>query len=1268
MLAALAVRFIVFPNIDQYKDDIASFASKKLGQKITIGDIKTGWEGISPHFSLKDIELFDTENRSAFHLNNAEANISWFSIPLLHPHLSSLVINQPEITIRRKADGSIYLAGIDLSGPSNPDFTNWLLSQREVSIKNAQVIWLDELRKAPPLSLNQLNLTLSNPTWRSLFGQHQFELSALPSTGTNQAITANGRFVGRDVSKLDTWHGELSAQLKQTDLAVWRPWLDYPVNIQTGTGDAQISVGFADAKIERIKTHTALSNLSLVLNKQTTPFVAKQFTGDISWSDLKNTQTILADNIKLRTNTGLSINNGRGYYSTSTKNGRPWVKADVKLDQFNLATLKQLAPYLQLPENMTAKLNGFSPVGELQALSLGYESEASKTTAYKINTSFKHLGLTAYQKIPGFSNLTGRIEADEDGGKITLQSQKAMLDLKDILRWPIPADKLDGHISWKINDDQARIKAEDVFISSPHITGTVNASYDMSGVKSGNFKTGFLDLSGKFSKGDAKFAPFYYPIMLGKPTLHWLDTSILAGRAEDVNLTVKGNLADFPYVNANNQLDKKLGVFRVTAKISDVLLEYGTGWPVIEGLGLDMLFEGKRMVLNANKGHIFGNKIIKSKAEIAQLDADSPMLHIVSDVEGPVVDGVKFVNESPVKLVTQGFTDQLKTAGQGKLSLELNIPLQDLEAAKYKGVYKISNGTIYANADAGLPELGKLNGMLNFTENSLTAQNVSTEILGGPAQFSLRTGSDKILRVSANGRVTDAGIRKLASNRLTENMQGSTDWTGEITIKKPLADVSLRSNLLGMAIHLPPPFGKTANQPLAFNIEKKQLSPDSDSINISYGNAVSAKILRTERAGKLALERGDIGINVAAELPAQGGLSLHGKMDYVNADDWLTLFNKPDSNADSRALTIDKADIAIQKLDIFGRSLNALKLSAQPGTTGLLLAVASQEITGNAEWQGDGNGKIIARLKNLTIPGNGDTASKPAAKKEIKKLAKGYPALDVVAENFQLGNKKLGSLELNAFESNDVWVIQKLKISNPDSTLAADGNWYNWTRNPNTSLKFSLSVSNIGNALKRFGQPDAVKGGEAEIAGQLQWSGSPHEFETSSLNGSFKLDAAKGQFLKVQPGVGRLFGLLSLQSLPRRLSLDFRDLFNDGFAFDKISANAKIDNGVMRSDDFFMTGPAAETKIKGETNLVTETQRLKVKVTPHVSDSLSLAALAGGPIAGAAAFVAQKILKDPFNKIASSEYVIIGTWDKPQEVESDKSEAQKTNSVSPLHP
>ena len=1281
VIIALAIRFILFPNIDTYKNDIATYASKTAGQKITIGDIKTGWDGVSPHFTLTNIDLFDAENRVALNLKNVEANVSWLSIPLLRPRLSNLVVNNPALTIRRKADGSVYLAGINLGGASKPDFPNWLLSQAEVSIKNAQVIWLDELRQAPPLSLTQLNLKLSNPAWQSLFGRHNFTLSALPSIGSKQAISANGNFIGRDVSQIKKWQGSISTQLVQTDLSVWKPWLDYvilnqPVDIQSGTGDATISLDFANATIEKTKIHANLSNLSLAnlntnTSKQNAPFVAKVFSGDIDWSDLKQTQTVSANNITLITNTGLAINNGNGYYSTSLKNGKPWVRSDIKLDQLSLAAINQLTPYLHLPDQTLALLNGLAPTGDLQAPHLHWEGFANKPSEYKIETAFKQLSLTATNKIPGFKNLTGKLNANEKGGEITLQSQNAILDFKDILRWPVPADKLNGTINWTIRDGKTNITAKDLFITSPHITGTVNASYDVNGIKGG-----YLDLSGKFGKGNAKFAPFYYPLILGTSTLHWLDTSILAGRAEDVNVAVKGNLADFPFVNSKNQLDKSLGVFRVTAKISDALLEYGTGWPMVEGLGLDLLFEGKRMELNAHKGHIYGNQIISSKTEIPQLDAVSPMLIINSEVDSPATDGIKFVNQSPVKLVTQGFTDDLKVAGNGRLSLLLKIPMEHLDASQYKGSYKINNGTIFANPDINLPELAKLNGTLSFTENSLSAQNISTEVLGNPALFSLKTGSDKVLHISANGRINDANIKKLASNALTDSLQGSADWTGEISINKPLVDMSVHSNLLGMAINLPAPFSKLANQEMVLNLDKKQLNADSDNINISLADSISAKIIRTLQAGKLTFERGDIGVYVPASEPAQAGLSLHGKLDYLDADDWVALFNKPNNAAakTSPPLLINKAELAVQKLDLYGRRLNALSVLAQPSATGLKLAINSQEITGDAEWQNAGNGKIIARLKSLTIPNSSKTSNKDEvnakldSKKDFRKQGREYPALDVIAENFQIGAKKLGTLELNAFESGDDWTIQKLKITNADSTLLAEGSWHNWTRSPNTNMKFLLNISNIGNTLQRFGQPDAVKGGDAEITGQLQWPGSPHEFDTTGLSGNLKLDANKGQFLKVDPSVGRLLGLLSLQSLPRRLSLDFRDLFSDGFAFDKITATAKIDQGILRSNDFLMDGPAAEAKIKGETNLKTETQNLRVRVRPHISDSLSLAAFAGGPITGVAAFVAQKLLKDPFNKIVQSEYVISGTWNKPVEVESEKTETQKPSDKSPLHP
>lgn len=1271
-IAALAIRFIIFPNIDAYKDDFAAYASQRLGQKITIGEIITGWDGVSPHFSLKNIEIFDAENRSAFHLNDAEANISWLSIPLLHPHLSKITVHKPALTIRREANGKIFLAGIDLAGPSKPDFANWLLSQREIKIKNAEVLWLDDLRKAPPLSLKNLNLKLKNPSFNSLFGQHKFELSALANTATTLPIIADGRFVGSDVSKMDNWYGEFYAEVNQADLTVWKPWLDFPVNILSGTGNTKVWLEFADAKVEKIKTDSSLSHFSVALNNSVNipdeALIAKQFSGIVTWTNLKNVRTIHAQDIALNTNTGLNIANSGGYYATSIKDGKPWVKIDAHINQLDLGITKQLANYFKLPSEIATQINGLSPTGSLQSLKFGYESLGAKTIGYKVNTTFEGLGITAYNKIPGFSNLSGNIQANENGGELVLKSQQAMLDLKDILRWPIPADQLKGQVNWQIDDEETRVKAKDISISSPHISGVINADYTLTGQ---DFKNSMLDLSAKFNNGNAKFAPFYYPIILGEQTLHWLDTSILSGRAEDVKLVIKGKLGDFPYVNSKNQLDQKLGLFRVTAKISDALLEYGHGWPRIEKLGLNMLFEGKRMELNANKGQIFGNKIIKSKIEIPKLDADWPMLNITSEVEGSVTEGLRFVNNSPVKLVTQGFTDDLKAAGQGKLALELKIPMEDLEASKYKGIYAISNTSILANPEIGLPELNKINGTINFTESSFSSQNMSTEILGGPAQFSIRSGADKALHISANGIITDTGIQSIAYNLLTDHVQGSTQWSGEINVRKPMIDVTLRSNLVGMAINLPPPFNKTSDQDIVFNLEKKQLSAYSDTIQIHYGNTVNANITRTDQAGRLMVERGDIGINLAVELPSEKGLSLHGKFNTLNADEWIALFNKPSKNRlnstfDTNSIAINKADLNVDKLEIFGRTLNNLRLIARPNPDSIAMEINSREIVGNATWAKADNGKIVARLKNLTIPNEDNVSDQPVAKREIKKLPNGYPALDVLAESFQLGNKKLGSLEVKAFENGDTWDIQKLSIINLDSTLTAEGSWHNWTRSPNTNLKFTLAINNIGNTLKRFGQPDAVKGGEAEFTGQLRWAGSPHEFDTNSLNGNFVFNAEKGQFLKVQPGLGRLFGLISLQTLPRRLSLDFRDLFSEGFAFDKISATARLDNGIMRTNDFFMTGPAAEAKIKGETNLKTETQNLKVKVTPHVSDSLSLAALAGGPIAGAAAFVAQKILKDPFNKIASSEYIITGTWNDPKEIESEKEKTQLPNNNSPL--
>lgn len=1295
LIATLTIQFWVMPNIGRYKNDIATYASQAAQQKVVIGDIRANWQGFNPHLSLSNIDIFDAQNRPALQLKNTEVSVSWLSLPLLEPHLAELIIHAPELTIRRIASGEIFVAGISMSGKSKPELPNWLLRQNRLEINEAKIVWLDEKRSAPTLSLDNLDLAVFSPPWRSLVKNHGFILSTTPSTGTNNPILLNGSFYGSDVSHTEKWRGNITLQLKNANLAAFKAWVDYPIDLQSGVGSTNVTVKFANHQVQSVTSNVAIENLQLQIKPDTTPITLKKLAGNLNWKNLNKFHligttpknfghSISVDHLTASANNGLNLKDVKADYSQTTEGQQTF---NLELASLNLANVQDYIPLLPLPETLQQKIAAASPKGLLENLDVQWKAQNAITTTYRINSEFNNLSIQAQDKIPGFNNLSGKLKANQKTGQLLLNSVNSKLDLKGILRWPIPADSLDGKISWDTRNNATEIDVANLSISSPHLSGTVDANYIMDGNKGG-----YLDLSGKFDNGDAKYALFYYPVMLGEATLHWLDTSILAGRAEDINLVVKGRLADFPFVDSKNNLDPKQGIFRVTAKVSNALLEYGTGWPAINNLGLNLLFEGKRMELNAGTGHILGNQIIKSKTTIAQLDADYPILNIEAELTGPVSEGINFVNKSPVLEVTQGFTEDLKTSGAGKLNLSLKIPLEDLEASRYKGLYQITNGRM---ENANIPTLSQINGFLEFTENSLTAKNIKASAFGSPLTFNLGSGKDKSIRVAARGRLSDDSLKQILMEQNfakgTSYISGNADWVGDILIQKPRVNIGIRSDLVGITSRFPAPLDKSANQQLTLRIDKKQ-DANSDNIYINLGNKIGAKVTRSVENGKLQFQHAAVNFGTmdtgALDSEAETGrdasrlkgISVTGSLNYLDADAWrYVIKNLADSTKQQTPLSIQKTSLKINALDIFDRRINQLKISNIPNKEGLQANIQSREITGDLQWINQNNGKLIARLSNLTIPdtapdrlsaikdNNAETSSQS---KQFTKLEQDYPALDIVANNFEFNNKNFGNLELIAYPQNDNWNIQKLKLSTPDSIMGAEGQWNNWIRSPNTFLNVTWDIKDLGNTLKRFGYPDTIKDGAGTLTGRLHWPGSPQQFDTTRLNGELEFEVRKGQILQVQPGVGRLLGLLSLQSLPRRLTLDFRDLFSNGFAFDKINATVKINQGVMRSDNFAMSGPAADVHIKGETNLQKETQHLFVKVIPRISDSVSLAALAGGPLVGAVAFLAQKILKDPLNKIASTEYEITGTWDNPQEIkssETDKSNQQNSNNFSPLN-
>ncbi len=1248
--SVLALRYLVLPHINDYKDKISLSVSEAVGQKVTIDHIDAGWDGLNPHLTLHKVELYDKQNRPALFLDNVEASLSWLSIPLLEPRLSLLTIHQPELTVRREVDGTLFVAGISMSGPARPEFPNWLLRQSRVDVLNATILWQDDMRGAPPLTLNNLNLQIVSPAWESLIGHHRFGLRTTPSAGSSHAIDLRGNLYGHDVSQPKQWRGTVYGRLEGTDIAAWRNWVSYPFDLSEGFGAAQFWLGFANGQVQKVTTDVILNNVKTRLSKNSVEANLSNLSGRLMWFKYADGQELRAENIKITTADGLNLQSGKLGVRERLVAGKELIEGNVALDEIKLESVNTFASYLPLPQKTLQQLANIAPTGTLKKLKMRWKGDRNTPSEYLFRSEFSGLGMQAYQNVPGFTNLSGSVDADETNGTLKIDARQATLDLKKVLRGPIPADKLTGRITWRNSKNGTEIQVSKLEIASPHITGIVNANYLH---KEDNNDE--IDLVGKFGQANGKFAHFYYPFILSKDTLHWLDTSILAGRGENANVIVRGKLSEFPWA------DSKRGLFQIKADILDGVLDYADGWPKIEGIKLALLFEGNHMEINASQGRLFGNQIIKVRAVIPELDALHPVLEVTGELNSPAADAIKFVNNSPVLTAIDGFTEGMQASGNGKLSLNLRIPL-DTEGvgSKVKGRYVVSNGALSGGGD--WPTLSGINGKLEFTESSLRAQNISAKIYGGPAQFNLTNGKDGQLRVVAKGRMTDSGIRQAISSPLADKLHGAADWNGEINIRKRRADLVITSSLVGLSSGLPPPFDKDAASALPLRIEKKLQGAQQDVINLSLGSIVSAKLLRQNQNGVMQTERGEISLGGSAELPAQPGIIVKGNIAHLDVDQWQAIMG--DSKGEEPKINISGTNLAIGTLDIFGRRINELKLNAKTVTDGWQMNVQSREINGDGTWLRSGNGKIIARLKSLIAP-SAAPAKISDADNAIKK-EQHYLALDIVAEEFEVKQKKLGRLELLASEQNANWRIEKLRISNPDSTLTAEGEWLNWKRNPSTQMNINWTISDIGKTLERFGYPNTMKGGNADFIGQLNWPGSPHEYDTPGLNGNFKVEARKGQILKVEPGVGRIFSVLSLQNLPRRLTFDFRDVFSSGFIFDKIGANAKIDRGILRSNDFMLEGPTARVEIKGETDLVKETQHLKVKVTPYISDSISLAALAGGPAVAAATYLAQKLLKDPLNKLAIGQYEIVGTWDNPQEIKSEDQSKPATPTATPL--
>ncbi len=1250
----LGLRYFVLPHARDYRETIAQHASAALGQHVTIGRMKAGWHRLNPHMDLQQISIDDKQGRPALQLEHIEVSLSWVSLLVGEPRLESLIIHQPQLTIRRAENGEVFVAGISLNTSSKPDFPNWLLRQNALQVTNATVIWQDDMQHAPALKLEKLNFLMERSFAQSIFNMHQFGLTAVPSVGDSRPIDIRGRFYGGDVSKLKNWHGRLYAAVDGSELSSWRTWVTLPSAFQHGFGAMRMWLDFSEHDIKRIVADVALSNVVTQPHPDKPMLSLQNVSGRLEWQRLNgNGYELDASRLMLNAEHGLKITNGA--FNWTEDPSKNTGTGELKVDALALEPVMTLVDYLPISEPQRQQLSGLSPSGNLSNLKISWQDNHDVADKYSMQADFKDLSIQPLKDLPGFSGFSGSLNADQNQGRLEIDTRNAALNLPEVFRQPIPATTLTGQVAWKQQDNKVDLTVTKLNLTNPHLNGLINATYKYDGVKGG-----FLDLTGDVRNVNGKYAYFYYPLVLGKGTLHWLDASILQAHSDDVKVKIKGYVDDFPYLGG------KTGEFSVTASIRDGIIDYAKGWPRIENTSLKMKFYENKMLLTEAQGNILGTQVNNTTVRINDLNADNPVVEIDGHAQDSVDDGLRFIEQSPLSAALNHFTDGMKGSGTGKLSLKLVIPANDPDTTHVNGSYVVTNGSLKGDED--WPPLDHINGTLAFTESTVKADHVQAQIYGGPVSFNMTSGANGKLDIQTRGRLTSTGFKQLIPHQISDKLYGQADWQGHIALlNKHTGFVIDFPDLVGLSSSLPAPFDKTSDARIPLHIERK-LTGDGDSITVNYGNsstaekALSVKLARSIQNGVSKLDRTDIrfgGDPHPATLAP--GITVGGSMAYLDADQWLAMLGS--DKHDNNAINLSSAKVKVGVLDIFNKRINNLQLDARAENNVWKASVSSREITGDLAWLPQGGGHIIAKLDNLiapdAAPGKPDDDTEPTT-------AQKYPSITLTANQFEARGIKLGKLELRATQQGRNWNIETLRLENPDFTASMSGAWSNWRHNANTLLNVDMDIADIGKTLDRFGYPGTVKSGTGSIVGNVSWPDGPQAFSTTTLSGDLTLKAEKGQFLKIQSGVGKLLGIISLQNLPRRLLFDFRDVFSSGFSFDKISSNIYITQGLMRSENFVMEGASARVNMNGETDLAKETQHLHIKVTPAVSDSISLAAFAGGPAVGLAALLAQKLLQDPLNKIAAYDYDIVGTWDDPQEVKSSKKENPAVPAFSPL--
>jgi uncharacterized protein (TIGR02099 family) len=1260
-VAVLGLRYAIMPNIEGFKPQLLGYLQKNVGQTIAIDHLDANWDGWNPRFVMQGLQLKDASGRTVLRLPKVEQTLSWRSLFSLQLQSRNLIIDAPSVVIKRDKANRISVAGIEMAqsdGPTDTAVADWLLKQNAVLLNSAEILWIDEYRNAPPIALRGLNTRLLNS-----YGRHQLGLRAEWSDVVASPIEIKIDVTGDTLSDINEWSGRVWLRMDYADIARTRLWLPLPFPVQSGTGGFQAWFGFEKGKPNSVTADVMLSQVSAQVDANLLPVKLKSLEGRMEWTSTtpflsqltgvlsaeREQHSYSVQNLRFAIdNTAPQTINARATVRKS-KQGE-WLDSEAQFDQLDLQSAGRVLQSLPVAETVRSTLRQLNPRGAIGKTEVKWRGEPQAPKTYELKTQFKQIGIERVTPFPGVNGMSGNLTLTQRGGQLAITGDNSSVNYPEVFAESLLFNKLQLATEWSKAGEQISvdIKSAELMNDEIHLS--------LGGIWTGDGRSpGVADIKAQVHRGQAVTAYRYLPASLAEPVRFWLRDAVKAGSLRSAEIELKGELYHFPFVNDEH------GRFRLNALLDDVDCHFADNWPEVKEADLKLSIQGSRISIDAQNAKTTGVALSNIKVGIPDALLKNPRLSIIGSAKPTAQQVLDYLEASPIAGYINHFTDDIEAKGSGALQLAIEMVLHKADVA-VRGEYVFDNNEIQLSKD--IPLLEAVNGKLLFSEKGISTRDLSAKILGGPALLSINTET-KQPKVTGSGQADFALLRKLYPYPLVDQISGMADWQLDLDVTANGANFSISSSGDNMVLNAPQPLGKLVGEkrPLLLKrlVPYSQAGQPFETVGIDWGTNLHWQMqLRpnTTNTGRL-LHSGMLSIGSQVYPAINPGISIKADTPQVDLDALLayTLVQQKAAAAQSSAaeagqLQLVDVDIKTDKLIILDHLFNKATLKAKPQKEAWLFDVQSQEAAGQLRWlpispDTPDTGEVWLRLSRLSLP---ELVVRPAVSNATANgRVEAWPKLDLISEQYIHKGKPLGRLELLAKPTNKQWQIEKFLLDNPQATINATGAWQMEPNASTTRMDVNMKVNDAQAYLSRLGMPENLSAVPAAISGQLSWPGGPGDFDLNTVNGKFKLDAEAGRFTKIQPGAGKLLGILSLQSLQRRLSLDFKDLVQEGYSFDSITGDMQIQAGKLSTDNLQIVGPAANVEIKGFTQLSNETQQLDVRVLPQLSTSFAIGIgfATANPLIGAGVLLGQKVFKDPIERMLSSRLTITGTWSNP---------------------